>query len=164
LTLILFLIDYLALIMAKIITSHKTYLAKTGDLKREWHVIDASGKILGRLAVKIADLLRGKQKPTYTPHIDTGDFVIVINASKIALSGQKMDKKTYNRFSPYGNRWDIPIKTLLEKTPDKVLFLAVKRMLTTSRLNKHLLTKLKIYPGAEHPHQAQMPKALDIKI
>ena len=147
--------------MAKIITSHKTFLATNKDVKQKWYVVDATNQILGRLAVRIATILRGKNKPTYTPHVDTGDFVVVINATKIKLSGQKMDKKTYNKFSPYGNRWDIPVRTMLAKTPDRVLFLAVKRMFPATKLSRYMLNKLKIYPGAEHPHQAQQPEVLN---
>jgi len=142
---------------------HKTYMAKPGEVTREWYVVDASGKTLGRLATEIARILRGKHKPQYTPHVDVGDFVIVINAEKIAVTGRKLDQKRYYRHSGYpGGLHSITLRRMLEKHPERVIRLAVKGMLPKNRLGRRMLKKLKVYAGPEHPHQAQQPKPLDL--
>ncbi len=140
-----------------------TYFAKPGDVERSWRIVDAEGKVLGRLATRVADVLRGKDKPQYTPHTDTGDFVVVINAGKVVLTGNKLDGKLYYSHSGYpGSIKGIPARRMIERKPDEVIFKAVKGMLPKNRLNRKILTKLKVYSGSEHPHQAQEPKVLDI--
>jgi large subunit ribosomal protein L13 len=140
-----------------------TYLPKPGEIQRDWHVVDASGQVLGRLAAKIAMILQGKTKPTYTPHVDTGDFVIVINAEKIGVTGKKADQLVYDTYTRYpGGRRLYPYKLMLEKHPERLIQLAVKRMLPKSRLGKGFLGKLKIYKGAKHEHAAQKPKELKL--
>ncbi|MBI4713499.1 MAG: 50S ribosomal protein L13 [Planctomycetes bacterium] len=150
--------------MAKIITSHKTYLAKEDEVKQRWHLIDATDKILGRLAVQIANIIRGKHRPTYTPHMDTGDFVVVINAEKIKLTGKKPDQKVYKRYSGFHDGQNlVPFKTVMAKNPERVIYLAVKRMLPSTRLSDYLLRKLHIYAGDQHPHQGQKPELLKVE-
>jgi large subunit ribosomal protein L13 len=137
----------------------KTYNAKTGEIERDWYVVDAEGQILGRLATQIADRLRGKGKPQYTPHIDSGDFVVVVNADKIAVTGNKLEDKMYYRHSGYpGGLKTRPLREQLERRPTEVLRKAVKGMLPRNRLARQQITKLKIYAGPEHPHEAQAPK------
>ena len=134
----------------------KTYSAKTGEIEREWYLVDAEGQTLGRLATQIADRLRGKGKPQFTPHVDTGDFVVVVNAEKIAVTGRKLDEKRYYRHSGYpGGLRSRPLREQLERGPEEVLRRAVKGMLPRNRLGRRQLTKLKIYAGAEHPHAAE---------
>jgi large subunit ribosomal protein L13 len=141
----------------------KTYSAKPGEVTREWYLVDAEGKTLGRLATQIADTLRGKQKPQYTPHVDTGDFVIVVNAEKIQVTGNKLDQKRYYRHSGYpGGLRSRTLREQLERRPTEVLRVAVKGMLPKNRLARQQITKLKIYAGPEHPHEAQNPKALEL--
>ena len=141
----------------------KTYSAKPGEITREWYLVDAEGKTLGRLATQIADTLRGKRKPTYTPHIDTGDFVVVINAEKISVTGQKRTEKMYYRHSGYpGGLRSRTLREQLERRPTEVLRVAVKGMLPKNRLARQQITKLKIYAGPEHPHEAQNPKSLEL--
>lgn len=141
----------------------KTFLAKKEEVQRDWYLIDAKDKILGRMASRIALILQGKTKPIYTPHVDTGDFVIVINAEKIKLTGKKMDEKTYYTYSGYpGGIKKHPIKNWLDKHPDRVVKLAVKRMLPKTKLANAMIKKLKIYAGSDHPHEAQQPKILEI--
>ncbi len=141
----------------------KTYIAKKEDVQRDWHIIDATDKVLGRMASRIAMVLQGKTKPTYTPHVDTGDFVIVTNAGKIKLTGNKINDKVYYSHSGYpGGFKEHPIKTWLEKHPDRVVNLAVKRMLPKTKLGSAMLKKLKIYAGPDHSHEAQQPKTLEI--
>jgi large subunit ribosomal protein L13 len=141
----------------------KTWNAKTGEVPREWYVVDAEGKTLGRLSTRIADTLRGKDKPQYTPHTDTGDFVVVVNAEKIAVTGNKMDEKMYYRHSGYpGGLKERTLREQLERRPTDVLRKAVKGMLPRNRLARQQLLKLKIYAGPEHPHEAQAPKPLDL--
>ncbi len=141
----------------------KTYVAKEKDIKRNWYLIDAEGKILGRLATKIAVILRGKHKSIYTPHIDTGDGVIVINASKIKVTGKKLKEKLYRFHSGYpGGLKEIPLEKLLSKRPEKVLRLAVKRMIPNNPLGRRMLKKLKIYPEKIHPHQGLKPEKLEV--
>jgi large subunit ribosomal protein L13 len=140
----------------------KTYSAKPGEITREWYLVDAEGKTLGRLATQIADTLRGKRKPQYTPHIDTGDFVIVVNAEKIQVTGNKLDQKRYYRHSGYpGGLRSRTLREQLERRPTEVLRVAVKGMLPKNRLARQQITKLKIYAGPEHPHEAQNPKPLE---
>ena len=140
----------------------KTYSAKPGEITREWYLVDAEGKTLGRLATQIADTLRGKRKPQYTPHVDTGDFVIVVNAEKIAVTGNKLDQKRYYRHSGYpGGLRSRTLREQLERRPTEVLRVAVKGMLPKNRLARQQITKLKIYAGPEHPHEAQNPKPLE---
>jgi LSU ribosomal protein L13P len=128
-------------------------------VQRDWYVIDASGKVLGRLATQISTLLRGKHKPTFTPSVDGGDFVIVVNAEKIVLTGRKPDQKIYYRHTGYpGGLKATPYKMMLAKHPDRILRLAVKRMLPKNRMGRRLLSKLRIYAGPNHPHAAQQPK------
>ena len=137
----------------------KTYSAKPGEIKREWYVVDADGQTLGRLATQIADRLRGKGKPQFTPHVDTGDFVVVVNAEKIQVTGNKLDDKMYYRHSGYpGGLRARPLREQLERRPTEVLRKAVKGMLPRNKLGRAQLTKLKIYAGPDHPHAAQKPK------
>jgi large subunit ribosomal protein L13 len=140
----------------------KTYSAKPGEITREWYLVDAEGKTLGRLATQIADTLRGKRKPQYTPHVDTGDFVIVVNAEKIHVTGNKLDQKRYYRHSGYpGGLRSRTLREQLERRPTEVLRVAVKGMLPKNRLARQQITKLKIYAGPEHPHEAQNPRPLE---
>ncbi len=142
----------------------RTYQATPQDRERVWYVVDADGKTLGRLATQIADVLRGKRKPTYTPHVDVGDFVIVVNAEKVAVTGDKREKKLYWRHSGYpGGIRSRTLGDLLEKRPEEVMRKAVKGMLPRNRLARQQLRKLKVYAGPEHPHQAQKPEQLEIE-
>ena len=139
----------------------KTYSAKAGEITREWYLVDAEGKTLGRLATQIADRLRGKGKPQYTPHVDTGDFVIVVNAEKIAVTGKKMEDKMYYRHTGYpGGLKTRTLREQLDRRPTEVLRKAVKGMLPRNKLARQQITKLKIYAGPDHPHQAQRPEPL----
>ena len=139
----------------------KTYVAKPTDRERNWLVVDAEGQTLGRLATQIADALRGKRKPTYTPHIDTGDFVVVVNAEKIAVTGQKRAEKMYYRHSGYpGGLKSRTLNDMLERRPEEVIRLAVKGMMPRNRLGRKQLTKLKVYAGPDHPHAAQQPQPM----
>ena len=141
----------------------KTWNAKPGEVAREWYVVDAEGQTLGRLATRIADTLRGKDKPQYTPHTDTGDFVVVVNAEKVGVTGNKMEEKMYRRHSGYpGGLKERPLREQLQRRPTDVLRKAVKGMLPRNRLARQQLLKLKIYAGPEHPHEAQAPKPLDL--
>ena len=137
----------------------KTYVAKPSNIERNWLIVDAKDQRLGRLATRIADNLRGKPKPVYTPHIDTGDFVVVVNAARIAVTGRKMDNKIYYRHTGYpGGLKQRTLAEMMDKKPEEVLRLAVKGMLPKNRLGRAQLRKLKIYAGPEHPHEAQNPK------
>lgn len=141
----------------------KTFVAKEQDIQKKWFLVDAEDKILGRLAAQIAQRLRGKHKPIFTPHADTGDFVVVVNADKIALTGKKWDNKIYYRHSGYlGGLKEIPARKLIEKKPEDVLRFAVRGMLPKNSLGRRQLKKLKVYAGSEHPHQAQQLEALEI--
>jgi large subunit ribosomal protein L13 len=141
----------------------KTYSAKPGEIARNWYLVDADGQTLGRLATQIADTLRGKGKPQYTPHVDTGDFVIVVNAEKIHVTGQKLDKKLVYRHSGFpGGLKSRTLREQLERRPTEVLRKAVKGMLPRNRLARQQINKLKIYAGPEHPHEAQAPKPLPL--
>jgi large subunit ribosomal protein L13 len=140
----------------------KTYVATPANRERNWVLVDASGKTLGRLATRIADALRGKRKPEYTPHIDTGDFVVVVNAEKIAVSGNKREQKVYYRHSGYpGGLRTRTLEEMLERRPEEVIRLAVKGMLPRNRLGRQQLRKLRVYAGPDHPHEAQKPKSID---
>lgn len=141
----------------------KSFLEKKETVQRNWHVIDADGAVLGRLAVKVAMTLMGKDKPTYTPHVDTGDFVIVINAEKIRLTGNRGDKKNYQRYSGYpGGQKVIPFKTMFHRHPERVVEMAVRRMLPKNTLGAHMYKKLKVYRGPEHNHAAQQPQKMEL--
>jgi large subunit ribosomal protein L13 len=141
----------------------KTYVAKEHEVDKKWFVVDAENKVLGRLASQIATRLRGKHKPIFTPHADTGDFIVVVNADKIALTGEKWDKKYYYRHSGYmGGLKSISARKLIEKKPEELVRLAVRRMLPRNSLGRRQLKKLKIYAGPEHPHQAQQPEQLEL--
>jgi large subunit ribosomal protein L13 len=141
----------------------KTYVATPSDREREWLVVDATGQTLGRLATRIADALRGKRKPAYTPHVDTGDFVIVVNAEKISVTGSKRSSKLYHRHSGYpGGLKTRTFEEMLARRPEEIIRLAVKGMVPRTRLGRKQLTKLKVYAGAEHPHQAQKPQPMEI--
>ncbi len=141
----------------------KTYLAKKETVKRDWVIIDAKDQVLGRLAVKIANQLRGRNKPTYTPHVDTGDFVVVINADKIVLTGKKVEQKKYMFYSGYvGGEKYLSVTQMQERRPDFVVKHAVKGMLPKNRLARKMLTKLKIFAGEEHSHEAQQPKPISL--
>ena len=138
-----------------------SYMANPDKVERKWYVVDADGQTLGRLASEIAKVLRGKNKPIYTPHIDTGDYVIVVNADKVKVTGKKLDQKIYYRHSDYvGGMKESTLRELLAKKPERVIELAVKGMLPKGPLGRAMLTKLHVYAGAEHPHAAQKPEVL----
>jgi large subunit ribosomal protein L13 len=142
----------------------KTWNAKPGEIQQRWYVVDAEGRTLGRLATQIADVLRGKTKPEYTPHVDTGDFVVVVNAEKIHVTGKKLDDKIYYRHSGYpGGLKQRTLREQLDRRPTEVLRMAVKGMLPRNRLARKQLTKLKIYAGPQHPHEAQRPEPLPVE-
>ena len=141
----------------------KTFVAKEHEVERKWYLVDAQDKILGRLASNIASRLRGKHKPIYTPHADTGDFIVVVNAEKIAMTGKKWDNKFYYRHTGYmGGLKEISARKLKEKRPEDIIRFAVKRMLPRNSLGRRQMKKLKIYAGPDHPHQAQQPEKLEI--
>ena len=140
----------------------KTYTPKEGEVARDWYVVDAEDRILGRMATEIAIRLRGKHKPEFAPHVDTGDFIVVVNAEKIKVTGAKLDQKKYYSYSGYpGGLREATLKEMLEKKPEDVIIKAVRGMLPKNRLGRAQLKKLKVYAGAEHPHTAQAPKELD---
>jgi large subunit ribosomal protein L13 len=141
----------------------KTYMAKQAELEKKWYVVDAAGKVLGRLATTVADTLRGKRKPTYTPHVDTGDYVIVVNAEKVVVTGRKAQQKEYDSFSgyPHGRR----VRTFADvqkKHPERIVEHAVRGMVPRGSLGRAMLRKLKVYAGPEHPHEAQKPEPLEV--
>lgn len=141
----------------------KTQVAKKEEVTRDWFLVDADNKVLGRIASEIAKVLRGKNKPVFTPSVDTGDFVIVLNAEKIALTGKKLSDKVYYSHSGYiGGIKSITAGKLLEKKPEDLLRIAVRGMLPKNKLGRHMLKKLKVYTGGEHPHKAQQPKVMEI--
>jgi large subunit ribosomal protein L13 len=141
----------------------KTYSTKPSDIKREWYLVDAEGRTLGRLASEIAKVLRGKNKPIFAPHLDTGDYVIVINAERIHVTGRKLDQKFYHRYSGYpGGLTSISLREQLKKHPTRVIRSAVWGMLPHNRLGRAMIKKLKVYAGASHPHEAQQPKPLHL--
>jgi large subunit ribosomal protein L13 len=136
-------------------------MAKPGQVPQQWWVVDASDKVLGRLATEIAMVLMGKHRPTYTPHVDTGDYVIVVNAEKVAMTGRKWDQKVYRRYTGYPGQREESATSLRERHPDRVVREAVRRMLPKNRLSRQMLSKLKIYAGPDHPHQAQQPQSVE---
>jgi large subunit ribosomal protein L13 len=141
----------------------KTIVTKPGSVKHEWYVVDAEGQTLGRFASRVAAILRGKHKPEFSPAVDVGDFVIVVNAEKIRVTGRKMDEKKYYRYSGYpGGLREMTLAEQLERHPDRVIKAAVKGMLPRNRLGRRMLKKLKVYSGPEHPHQAQQPEPLEL--
>ena len=141
----------------------KTFIANKETVKRDWVIIDAKDQVLGRMAVKIANVLRGRNKPTYTPHVDTGDFVVVINADKIVLTGKKEEQKKYMFYSGYvGGEKYLSVTQMQERRPDFVVRHAVKGMLPKNRLARKMLTKLRVFVGEEHPHEAQQPKPISL--
>jgi large subunit ribosomal protein L13 len=143
--------------------STRTYNAKPGEVERRWYVVDADGQTLGRLATQVADTLRGKGKPQYTPHVDTGDFVVVVNAEKVHVTGNKLDQKRYYRHSGYpGGLRSRTLREQLDRRPTEVIRKAVRGMLPKNRLARQQLNKLKVYAGPEHPHQAQAPQPLEV--
>lgn len=141
----------------------KTYSAKPHEIERRWFIVDATDQVLGRLATRIATIVRGKHKPPFTPHMDVGDFVVVVNAEKVKLTGQKLDKKLFRRHTGYpGGLVEIPYRRLLEKHPERAIEQAVWGMLPKGRLGRQLRRKVKVYKGAEHPHASQKPEPLDV--
>jgi len=141
----------------------KTFNAKAADVQRDWFVVDAAGKTLGRLASEIAFRLRGKHKPEFTPHVDTGDYIVVVNAERVAITGRKAEQKTYHRFTGYvGNMKSITFDKLIVEHPERAIEHAVKGMLPKNRLGREMFKKLKVYSGSEHQHHAQQPQALEI--
>jgi large subunit ribosomal protein L13 len=141
----------------------KTYVTKPADVERSWYLVDAEGQTLGRVASKVATILRGKHKPIYSPSVDTGDFVIVINAEKIAVTGNRLDQKEYHRHSGYpGGLTTINLRTQLQQKPERVLQAAVRGMLPHNALGRKMYKKLKVYAGDQHPHKAQQPKPLEL--
>lgn len=142
----------------------KTVSANHKTVKRDWYVVDASGKTLGRLASELAHRLRGKHKPIYTPHVDTGDYLVVVNAEKVAVTGKKMTDKMYHRFTGYvGNLKTTSLRDMLARHPERVIEIAVKGMLPKNPLGRAMFRKLKVYKGPEHPHAAQQPQVLDVR-
>ena len=142
----------------------RSFMASPSTIERKWYVVDATGHTLGRLASEIASILRGKNKPTYTPHIDTGDYVIVVNADKIQVTGKKLDQKVYYNHSDYvGGMKETTLREKMAKKPEDVIYLAVKGMLPKGPLGREMITKLHVYAGADHKHQAQKPEVLEIK-
>lgn len=144
-------------------TEMSTYMPKPGEIAASWHVVDATGQVLGRLAARIATILQGKHKPTYTPHVDTGDFVVIINADKVRITGRKAEVKEYDTYSRYpGGRHVYSYKRMRQLHPEKVVQLAIRRMLPKNKLGRTMLGKLKIYRGTNHPHTAQQPKPMTV--
>ena len=142
----------------------KTYYAKPGEVEREWLLVDATDLVLGRMATQIAAILKGKNKPTYTPHVDTGDFVVVINAEKIRVTGKKAEQKTYYRHTQYpGGLKAVPYRRMMEKHPERIIEKAVKGMLPKNTLGRAMGMKLKVYAGPEHPHAAQDPRKIELE-
>jgi large subunit ribosomal protein L13 len=140
---------------------YRTYVTKPAEVERNWYVVDADGQTLGRLATKIATVLRGKHKPTYSPSVDCGDFVIVVNAEKIHVTGRRKDQKKYYHHSGYmGGLTEITLRQQLEKNPDRVIMSAVRGMLPKNKLGRKMFSKLKVYAGPDHPHQAQQPEQM----
>mgnify|MGYP001818710662 FL=1 len=141
----------------------RTFTAKKEEIERDWYVVDAEGQTLGRLASRIAPIIRGKHKPIYTPHLDCGDFVIIINAEKVRVTGRKLDQKLYHRHSGYpGGLKSISLRDQLDRHPERVLQAAIKGMLPKTKLGRQMIKKLKVYAGDSHPHQAQQPKPLEL--
>ena len=144
--------------------NNTTYSAKSSDIKRQWYIIDASGKPVGRIAAEAAKLLRGKHKPTFTPNVDTGDHVIILNAKEAIFTGKKLDEKIYRRHTGYiGNMKETTARNLLQDQPEKVMMLAIKGMLPKNRLGRQMINKVRIYAGSEHENQAQKPIVWEVK-
>lgn len=142
-----------------------TFMANAGNIERKWFVVDAEGQTLGRLAAEVAKVLRGKHKPTFTPHVDTGDYVIVVNAAKVKVTGKKLVQKTYFRHSGYpGGAKFTQLGHMLENRPERVVEIAIRGMLPKNKLGEQMYRKLNVYAGAEHPHQAQKPEVLNLNI
>jgi large subunit ribosomal protein L13 len=140
-----------------------TYMAKSEEIERKWYVLDATDQVLGRLSTRVAEVLRGKDKPIFTPHVDTGDYVIVINAEKIKLTGKKWEQKKYYHHSGYpGGIKEIPYNKLVQKKPEFIIEKAVKGMIPHNKLGSSIIKKLKVYAGPEHPHQAQQPEVMEL--
>ncbi len=143
----------------------KTYAVKAGEIERAWYVVDAADQVLGRLATEVARVLRGKHKPIYSPHLDTGDYVVVVNAERVRLTGKKAEQKAYFRHSGYmGGERLIPFRRMKERHPERVIQLAVKGMLPKNTLGRHMLRKLKVYAGPEHPHESQAPQPFETAV
>ena len=140
----------------------KTYMAKPGEVEQKWWLVDASDQVVGRLASQIAVLLMGKHRPTYTPHVDTGDFVVVIHADKVVFTGNKWQQKTYTWYTGYPGQQSVTAEVRRERQPELILREAVRRMLPKNKLGRKMLSKLKIYAGADHPHQAQLPEVREL--
>lgn len=141
----------------------RSYMAKPSEVERKWYVIDAEGKTLGRLATEVATLLRGKHKPIYTPYVDTGDHVVVINCSKVVLTGKKLDQKMHRHHTGYmGGLKEVSYRDFMSKTPERAVFLAVKGMLPKNKLGRQMVKKLRVYAGAEHGHEAQKPEVYEV--
>jgi large subunit ribosomal protein L13 len=142
----------------------RTYMPKKGEIEQRWHLVDGEDQVVGRLASRLARVLMGKHRPEYTPHMDTGDYVVVVNAAKVRFTGRKAADKRYFHYTGYpGGLRERTVADLLERKPTDVLFLAVRRMLPKTRLGRQMIQKLKIYPGADHPHDAQQPQPLTLK-
>lgn len=140
----------------------KSFIAKPNEIERKWYVIDATGKTLGALSTEVAKLLRGKHKPIYTPHVDTGDYVIVVNCAKVVLTGKKLDQKMYRHHSGYmGGLKEIPYRKFMQDTPEKAVFIAIKGMLPHNKLGSQMLKKLRVYAGPEHEQSAQLPEVYE---
>ena len=142
----------------------KTYMAKPQDIEAKWWLVDANDKVVGRLASDIATILMGKHRPTYTPHIDTGDFVVVVNVDKVVFTGKKWDQKTYTWYTGYPGLRSETARERAERKPEKILTEAVRRMLPKNKLARKMLTKLKVYTGDQHPHQAQQPEPIELGV
>ncbi len=141
----------------------KTFSAKAHEVERDWYLVDANGKTLGRLASEVASRLRGKHKAEYTPHVDTGDYIVIVNAEKIGVTGNKLQDKMYYRHTGYiGNLKSANLQTMMDRSPERVIELAVKGMLPKNPLGRAMFRKLKVYAGTEHPHTAQQPQALEL--
>ena len=141
----------------------KTYSAKKGDVEPQWLMVDAADQVLGRIAARIATILQGKHRPTYTPHMDTGDFVVVVNAEKVRVTGSKLQNKLYRRYTGYpGGLRQRTLAEMLAKNPERVIELAVQRMLPKTKLGRAMFKKLKVYAGPNHPHDAQQPASIDL--
>ena len=142
----------------------RTVSAKPGQVRQDWFLVDAAGQTLGRLATQIALRLRGKHKPEYTPHVDTGDYIVVVNASRVRVTGDKLNQKIYHRHTGYiGNLKSVPLKRVMKETPERAIRSAVRGMLPKNRLGRAMLRKLKVYPGPDHQHAAQQPQPLEIQ-
>ena len=144
--------------------NNTTYMANSSNIEKKWYIIDADNKPLGRVAAEAAKLLRGKHKPTFTPHVDTGDHVIILNCSNVILTGKKLDQKIYRHHTGYiGNMKETTARNMLQNKPEKAMMLAIKGMLPKNRLGRQMINKVRIYSGAEHEHQAQKPEVWEVK-